>query len=741
MAIDLKLDVENFGPHTNLQYQGRISSVKIGMFANNGVGKTFISRAFRLASPLNGSKTSNNILTTNQTEGKFIFELDNPNDSVKQTRNLEITLVKDSKPIINNDTGYLFHVFNSDYVTDNLELNNYNPPSDDIQGYILGEANIDVTKENLELEKLKKQQVIIHDKIKEAIEKAIKDLDTLKINKNTKEYKNITFERVIEGIIVEERESFDSLKDMHQKLKSMPDDTKDVPIIYYTIDSSVLNDIESPLCTAFDKSTLHQNFVDEIKSKQDFIEHGLNLHRSNKEYCPFCKQNLNENAIEIINQYNQYIQDSEAKAIKQIENTIKKLEKLKSDIQKYHNDFNEINTKFNKVKTYLPSQKNELKSLDDNEPILSKIEEIIEMFITKKDDIAFTDFDFKEQINDINHYLEQLKQDLKEHVEEINALNNTKNSIKNEKLQLNKRLCNARYLDILKEQKTNVQESESLDSEISDLDSDIKEKERKTKIDKKQKVIESLKYFLNFFFHEKYSFDEENFCIKFKDEILSDNATHVLSDGEKGIVAFCYYLATVHTIIEKKEDYKNLFFVIDDPISSMDFHFVYAVAQSIRKINKHLALESNDRFIILTHNLEFMNLLMRNKVVKEKYILKKSIISKWTKESMLPYENHLSDILKISKREEPPSHTTPNSIRHVLETICKFENRDKNIGDFMSENQKLENNGYIYSVMQDLSHGVLRSQPPVTDEDVIDACTVVIDFISDKYQGQIEGLT
>jgi len=108
------------------------------------------------------------------------------------------------------------------------------------------------------------------------------------------------------------------------------------------------------------------------------------------------------------------------------------------------------------------------------------------------------------------------------------------------------------------------------------------------------------------------------------DESLSDNATQVLSDGEKGIVAFCYYLATVHTIIETEDDYEKLFFVIDDPISSMDFNYVYRVAQSIRHINKHFGIESRQvRFIILTHNFEFMNLLMRNNIINQKYILEK----------------------------------------------------------------------------------------------------------------------
>ena len=220
---------------------------------------------------------------------------------------------------------------------------------------------------------------------------------------------------------------------------------------------------------------------------------------------------------------------------------------------------------------------------------------------------------------------------------------------------------------------------------------------------------------------------------------MANNATHVLSDGEKGIVAFCYYLATVHTILKNEEDYKKLFFVIDDPISSMDYDFVYRVVQCIRELNRHFGDGSFDKFIILTHNLEFMNLLMGNNVIQPKYILEENSIKKWKKKLMLPYENHLRDILRVSNGTEPASHTTSNSIRHVLETICKFEHRDKHIGEFVYENQNLKEDSYINTLIQDLSHGRPRTEIP-PESDIVGACKVVINYISDEYPGQIKGL-
>lgn len=738
--IGIKFDINSLGPHTNLKFDDKTSSIKIGIFANNGIGKTFISRAFRLASPMGDftSQDTNNILKTNENKGKFIFETvyqDNP------SKQLEIILNKDSEPIIQNNTDYLFHVFNSDYVADNLEYYGYRP-LDDIEGYILGKSNIDVKKEEIKLEELIEELEKLHNKIKITIENAIEDLDALEINKNIKNYRAIKFENVMKGIDLKEEESFESLKNMRQNLESMPEDIRDIPILEYSIKNSVLVDIEDFLLTIFDKSNLNGEFVDRVKSEQDFIEKGIELYDlDNDNKCPFCKQKLNEKAFKIIDFYIQYIQDKEAKIIKKIDVKIKNLKKFKSNIEEHNNRFNKINTQFNSVKKYLPSYSDtELKSLDDNEIILDTIDEIIKMFEIKREDITFTKFDLKNQIIKIKNFLEKLKRNFDSQNEKISLLNDKKNSIKDERLQLNKRLCDSRAKDILKEQKINIKKSKNVDSKIKVLKNEIKEKENKSKINKKRKVVESLKYFLNFFFDGKYDFNSEEFCITFNDEILSNNAKHVLSDGEKGIVAFCYYLAITHTIIEKEDDYKNLFFIIDDPISSMDFNFVYAVARSIEEIKGHFNTGRYVRFILFTHNLEFMNCLMRNGIINQKYILEKGNMNKWNKQLMLPYDNHLLDILKISKGEKNPSHTTPNSIRHILESICKFEHRDKKLEKYVSENPKLKDDGYIYYLMQDLSHGNLRYQPPIAEGDIKKACNVVINHILERYPGQIEGL-
>ena len=53
------------------------------------------------------------------------------------------------------------------------------------------------------------------------------------------------------------------------------------------------------------------------------------------------------------------------------------------------------------------------------------------------------------------------------------------------------------------------------------------------------------------------------------------------------------------------------------------------------------------------------------------------------------------------------------------------------------KNDYLSDCGFLYSLIEDLSHGGLREEKGYTEEMLIDACNVVIEFITKKYPGQI----
>ena len=106
----------------------------------------------------------------------------------------------------------------------------------------------------------------------------------------------------------------------------------------------------------------------------------------------------------------------------------------------------------------------------------------------------------------------------------------------------------------------------------------------------------------------------------------------------------------------------------------------------------------------------------------------------------MPYEEHLNDIYLVSQNDSKylPNHTTPNSMRHVLETICRFENPKMKLEAFIKKYPKLNECSYIYSLVQDGSHGIIRKQNNILQEDVIRGCQTIIEFLKENYEGQIE---
>lgn len=224
-----------------------------------------------------------------------------------------------------------------------------------------------------------------------------------------------------------------------------------------------------------------------------------------------------------------------------------------------------------------------------------------------------------------------------------------------------------------------------------------------------------------------------------------EELSSVFSDGEKSLVSFAYYLGDVHLKIQNSSDYQKLFFIIDDPISSLDFNYVYTMGAILKDLSiLYPEIEKGkERLIVLTHNLEFMRILSVNEIIAKKLFLKNGTLKNFTANFTVPYIEHLCDVYEISIGKQQPSHTTANSIRHIIETIIRFENcsiadsGNDSIYQFMKD--KFEENIVVYTFMQDLSHGAYRpEQQTLTNEQYKKACEAVIELIKERYAGQIK---
>ena len=742
----LEMSFQGIGPHANSVFDERMKSINMAIYANNGSGKSFISKSFKRVTDLNSLDKSNDDKTAElisksnamirfgEKQGNMRMCITADGNTKKE---LKATFSADKLPVVDDDTGLILHVFNSEYVKENLESVRYKP-EDKVSGFILGKLNIDLSKEKEQLKNLVEDKTRKTEAINDEIKKARNELKSKGIQSNTKEFTHLNFDLIKSNGLTPEVRTYDSILEKYNALKSMPDNIPDIvcpssPTVGNITEK--IEEIDKLLKTEFSLSNLAESFKSEVREKQSFIEMGTNL--SNGEKCPFCGQKYSQEALALIDDYNKFLSDVEAK-------TIKKIGVLTTWLQEYSNSIaafiskNEVTkNKFNEVKNYFPSFDDV--NLEDFEvdTLDGAVQGIVDKLADKKKDISFGSYDISLEQRLVARFVKYFDEILKSNKRKIDLLNSNKNNISTERLTLRRSLCNAKFNELVNSLKDRFAELDALLLKEQNLTKEIEEKEGQAKIDKRKTLISALKRYLSIFFKDKYEFDEENFCIKFQDKVLINDTDNVMSDGEKSILAFCFYLANIHGIVSKDADYDRLLLIIDDPVSSMDFNYVYNVAQVIRNIKKNEKI-TKVRFIVLTHNMEFMSILVRNNVAQQKYIFSNGKFDNFKDQYIMPYMANLKDIYQAAQMAIKPSHTLPNSIRHILETIYRFEGSVGKFDDYLLNDEILKECGFLYSLIEDQSHGGLREERGYTDDTLIEMCKTVIDFINNKYPGQIK---
>ena len=492
----------------------------------------------------------------------------------------------------------------------------------------------------------------------------------------------------------------------------------------------------------FSISSFAEDFKQKVKNRQDFIELGLRYKEEENGVCPFCGQKFEKESLSLIDKYTHYLSDEEAKAIKQfqvyknnIEEEKKRLKGLQVQSIKAINFFDEYKQK------YIPSfekenlQEIEIKFLEEDLDNLSEhLKKKIENLSTKVN--LGTEF-----ISQIAEHYSQLEKIIKDNNKKIGEINARKNKIGEESKSIRRKICKSAYNKLLDETSKDLDTLFSLREAYKKLNIEIQKKEESEKISKKKRVYETIKKVLDYFFAGKYSLDEDSFRLIFEKRSLEEGQVkRVLSEGEKNIVAFAYYLGDLHLRIQREEDYNKLFFIIDDPISSMDFTYVYTLCGVIRDLRQIINRIQYEKFIIFTHNNDFMRILCSNNIVATKLLLSRGNLIAFNENFTVPYINHLVDVYRIARKRQLYSHTTANSIRHIIETLAKFQNievSEESISEYIKEN--IPNDKKSYTFINDLSHGGWRSeQEPMTNEDYQEVCEAIIKHIEKKFPKQIK---
>ena len=751
--FDIKFNIENIGPHKKINSELEVSSNKLALFANNGVGKSFISRCFRLQSLSKeegfDSNHSNDLITFGESKAQFEF--------IVNDKSFKTELHKDRLPKISND-HYIFHTFNSDYVEESVSAFEYDIINKKMEGYIiLGKQAIDLDSDKKALSDKKTKTKIQEKLIKDSFKKECDDWNTKThiSNHRTTDF-GVLGDIQIEELNKDNLNKITTVDEINTQLRGklelftnlkmdLPEDLQE-PLLELSFDKFHKQSLETINTICLKKVTQlgDDNLSLFIKNNMSFIEKGIDLYQKNKpsEECPFCKQIIDEkHNVNTIKAYIAFIKSDEKEAVGSINHSINEVDEYIKLLENININFEKLDSKFNKLKNIFSYDKTLVSLNNKTTEVISLLRHIKTKLQDKINNIS--------NVVVIHEEIEQL-QDLELELEEIINSNNKSvkglNGEKNNSRAKQKEIRN----DVIQllEQKLytsdDLEEYLSLIEEVEISENKIKQKENKVKKD--ERVYDDLKKHLDYFFKGKYTLKEDNKLYFKKNIPIDQKISSVLSDGEKSILAFCYYLAETHLLINNENDYKKLFFIIDDPISSLDSNYIYKISSLMHKFNNNIKGMSDIpyiKYLILTHHSEFMSLLIRNNIIsfplylseendnKNGLIVPKNVIKKLNNNIFrVPYMSHLEDIYKVANNLTDPDHHTGNGIRQVLEGMMHFINPTGNLIDFIINHMKLKES-CIYTLCQNESHIDLFLGNS-NNEEVKTVCIELIGYIKES---------
>jgi wobble nucleotide-excising tRNase len=345
-----------------------------------------------------------------------------------------------------------------------------------------------------------------------------------------------------------------------------------------------------------------------------WVQMGHQLH-SDRTTCAFCNNEISENRREELRNHfdleTQNLRDRISKGIEHLTGLLNGENfKISFDVnhyyQQYHTNLFQLKTE---LETALDKQKSSIKQL--------------KTLLEQKNGKLFTELEAEyphDHSDEIKTVLNKISQIRLECIQLNSELTTKQKEAKNE-LRLNhvyQFIQNINYTKLKADINTAFQAIEPLERQLKVLNSrksKIEEqiKEEETKLKSEGEACKRINAILQHDFgHQCLSLEAiETDTINgksFKFEIQRNQngnkiKAHNLSEGEQSLIAFCYFLAKIQDDLDQN---KEPILWIDDPICSLDsnhIYFIYSLLENICLENKY------SQIFISTHNLDFLKYL------------------------------------------------------------------------------------------------------------------------------------
>lgn len=509
------------------------------IFARNGTGKSFLSRAFRYldlhCQQQDISDAAFNLVSDESNSGTGSFSFSRGTDAMGR---LGLTKAGDNVSAEVSDT--IFHVFSEDFVHDELRERKF-----ELDGQI--ENQIAVDSENIILDDARKAletaQTAVseaHNALKKcfAAEKAEKLHEKAGINKQLREYKVLDLGKLLETLSEKpsppEHSIADVLKDL-DSLKAIPAE----PVYPDTVSQVGSDDIDLEALTAsLQKVTSPSSVSEEIKKKIDahheFYEEGARIVREeHRSTCPFCEQVITfSDTKAVIDAYLDYFQDEEEKHKCELRDFFKSLRKKEGVLDQTETQLAKQKSRYDDLKRHLPSKKDT--ELDDVNPQLCAGREAIKTIKSKIEEKAATlakaqplpDADLAADVTALNVIIE-------DNNEKTTGLNSTVGKADEERKALQRKACAVFEREFAIDNWKDIDKLRTLRDKAKTKQGEVKELEKSSpSTDARDRVAETFELLLREFFAEKYVFDKDKFLLKRGDHEMVRGPHRTLSDGE-----------------------------------------------------------------------------------------------------------------------------------------------------------------------------------------------------------------
>ena len=406
----------------------------------------------------------------------------------------------------------------------------------------------------------------------------------------------------------------------------------------------------------------------------DWVKQGINYLPeidSDTEQCPFCQQEtITKKIAQDIKNYFDEIYEKKIEKIKEIRvqygqvslpviDTYKAHPLMQKRKDRFENLYNELKYLLNKNRSKIafklrePSQKIEL--------------------------VTSTD-----KLKELNELIKEINNEIKNHNKQIHDKEKTQQAIKNIFWKIMRYEYNAQIITYHGEEKRICSKIKQLENNIKDIDSKIEEQRKG--IVNQQKNMVNIEEAIKNINAGLYELGIEGFIIK-KHEGNSyrivrngtnDGQYPTLSEGEKMIITFLYFMELCKGKESKEEEIKDKIVIIDDPVSSLSHTYIFNLSQWIKK---YFFKGDYKHIIVLTHSLYFFHELIRGAQNKNIFRLTKSsskgtqILGMDEDEIKNEYESYWQ-VIKDHDNSRSTNAFLAISMRNILEHFFGFINKE-----------------------------------------------------------------